>query len=367
VVHGGLAFGAPVKLRWVRGASPTGADEWLAAWRADGQMRPHYHPVFAREFAPVGREPAAAIYRDVSGAQILYPFSVGALDQLPFCPEDLRGAVDIISPYGYGGPSFNGPEQDRERCEAEFRALFRDECERLRVVSEFVREDLHADHLVSDLGERILQQDNVSVRLGLSEDEHLRRYKHKVRKNIRRARECGLRVEIDSRATRLDEFLHVYLDTMRRTQASVYYHFRRDVFERLAAALEPEGALAFAHVLDGSEVVSTELLLTSRSVVYSFLGGTLEASMLKRPNDLLKHEVILWAGARGFDEYVLGGGTQPMDGIFQYKASFDPEGTRPFYVRRRVHDVAAYARLVEARNRTLGTAPRRDFFPAYRG
>jgi hypothetical protein len=248
----------------------------------------------------------------------------------------------------------------------EFRGLWVEACRERHIISEFVREDLFQDHLVVDEGERICRQRNVVVRLGLSESEHLKRYEHKVRKNVRRSREEGLTFMVDEEGRRLDDFLRIYNQTMARTGASSYFAFPHTVFRELETGLVTGRGLVYFHVLDGERIVSTELALLSRTTMYSFLGGTEEDSMPKRPNDLLKHEAILWGGRNGFQWFVLGGGAKPDDGIYRYKEAFDPGNVLPFYTRQRIHDPAAYDALAEAR-RAVSPTPDEQFFPVYRG
>lgn len=354
------------RLVWLSGHSSEDIATWRTLWGCTSERRPHWHPSFANALTPRDRESCAVVYQHKNGATVLYPFWVGTLERLPFCPEELRECIDIVSPYGYGGPSYEGPQAERQEVEAPFREAFADECRERRVVSEFVREDIFSDHLVQDAGVRVPRQQNVVVRLGLQEREQLKRYKHKVRKNVRRAREEGLVAEVDTEGGHLEEFMSVYCSTMKRTGAPEYFMFPQGAVEHLTEGLGVGTGVAYVHVWDGDNIVSTELLLLSRHVMYSFLGGTRESALGKRPNDLLKHEAILWGGRNGFEYYVLGGGARPDDGIFRYKSAFDPGSTTPFYTRQRVHDAKAYAALSDARSR-VSPPVQEGFFPEYRG
>lgn len=354
------------RLSWLDGSSVADRQRWYLAWRATAASRPHYHPAYVIGTAPADRRPVAVYYEGRNGASILYPFWLGQVADLPFCPDSLKGAHDVVSPYGYGGPSYNGPASERQNAEEEFRQLFAAVCLERQIVAEFVRQDVHPDHLVADDGQVVYQQDNVVVRLEPSEEIRLGQYHHKVRKNVRRAREAGLKVIFDEQGCYLDQFLEVYYATMRRRGASSYFLFSRPIFETLIAELTPTRSLIFVHVLHEDRVVSTELLLCSRNRLYSFLGGTLEDSLTKRPNDLLKHAAIIWGAQHGFVEYVLGGGARPGDGIFQYKRAFEPQGTVPFFTRRTIRDQTAYEQLVAMRNARPGANPDPMFFPSYR-
>ena len=92
------------------------------------------------------------------------------------------------------------------------------------------------------------------------------------------------------------------------------------------------GAVRFFPCSIDGVVVSTELVLLSRHSAYSFLGGTLANAFAHRPNDLLKFEIIRWAKKRAKRYFVLGGGYQGEDGIFQYKQSFASKGQVPYFL-----------------------------------
>jgi hypothetical protein len=101
------------------------------------------------------------------------------------------------------------------------------------------------------------------------------------------------------------------------------------------------------------------------------LGGTLPDAFPLRPNDLLKHEIILWARETGKKAFVLGGGYGSDDGIYRYKKSFAPQGSVPFSVGTRIHDKNVYDHLVERRRLWESEhqnewQPRSGWFPEYR-
>jgi lipid II:glycine glycyltransferase (peptidoglycan interpeptide bridge formation enzyme) len=177
-----------------------------------------------------------------------------------------------------------------------------------------------------------------------------------VRKNVKKARRSGVRVEFDDTGARLDDFLRLYLDTLTRREAPERYAFSREFFERIPAPR------VYVHALQGDEVVSSELVLLSEHHAYSVLGGTRSDAFELRPNDLLKWELILWAKEKGKRRFVLGGGYEDGDGIFRYKRSFAPHGLVPFFVGRRVLQPALYAELTER----VGGGVDPAFFPAYR-
>jgi len=303
----------------------------------------------------------------------LYPFNVFDLAQLPFIQQlGNSPGVDVISPYGYGGATYEGDGVDRQTAEESLEYALQSFFAQMNVVSEFVREDLFAEHLTPRHdGERLVLQQNVVVDLRVAMEERWLEYARKVRKNVRRAEEAGLRVEIGNGKSFLEPFLGIYYATMERRQAKDYYFFAWEKFQHLHDSLQSNGGLQYALVFLQERVITAEILLLSADTLYSFLGGTDAAYFKLCPADLLKHKVIEWGHQRGYSSFVLGGGLKPDDGLFQFKRAFEPHGLMDFWVRRVVWNREQYDFLVAARTeREAGKGrtwrPEPGFFPAYR-
>jgi hypothetical protein len=321
------------------------------------------HPSYVSLFASHDDEPLAAFAETGSGF-ILYPFILRPLTA-PHLRTAAASSFDIISPYGYGG-AFQSMASDLDA--KEFWSAFDDFCHAHRIVSEFTRLSLFDDQRLAHPGTTQQRLVNVVRDLRAPMDEIWGDVEHKVRKNVNKARRSRVEIIVDETGARLGDFLRIYEKTMVRRKASAGYYFPEAFFETIISDLP--GQFVFFHALQGSQVVSTELVLVSVDNIYSYLGGTEENAFLLRPNDLLKFEVFRWGQAQGKGRMVLGGGHSTDDGIFRYKRSFAPRGLVPYSVGTRVHDEEAYAQLVEAhrlegrrRNPAWATA---SFFPAYR-
>ena len=324
---------------------------WLEVWSAWPHREVQAHPGYLALFASPGDRVRAALLQGGNGT-ILYPFLQRAIPAQP-------DACDLTSPYGYGGPyAWGGPlEALAPQLWPQFDAWARTE----HVVCEFIR--FAVGGVVLAPGPHLVRhrQDNIVVPTTLGDEERWRRYEHKVRKNVNKAKRLGITITVDEDGAQLDEFLRIYEATMHRRAARASYFFPRSFFERLAADLP--GSFVYFHALQDGRVISTELALRSADRLYSFLGGTDEAAFDARPNDLLKHEMFGWAHTHGIAEVVLGGGVTAGDGIYRYKRDFFPEGSVPFATGERILDPARYAALVAQRG---GEPPDPAFFPAYR-
>jgi hypothetical protein len=327
--------------------------EWLSHWSSWPAREVYAHPGYASLYEDDQTRAVCAAWRSEGGG-VLYPFLLRDLRGEPF----LADAVDAITPYGYGGAFCWGV--DRNAVAVEFWRVFDEWAVKQPVVSEFVRFALFDDELLPYPGECEQRLVNVVRDLEPGADEIWMDFEHKVRKNVKKARRAGVEIELDPEGVRLDDFLRLYAHTLERRDAPERYRFSREFFERIHERLA--GQFVYAHALHENRVVSSELVLLSARNAYSFLGGTDSEAFDLRPNDLLKHDVILWAKDAGQRRFVLGGGYSADDGIFRYKRSFAPRGLVPFFTGRRVLQPELYGELTE-RTRSTGDSA---FFPAYR-
>lgn len=344
---------------------------YLAHWRRSANRRPHDHPAYLDLVRPANHAAAVAIYKHAKDAVVTYPFFYCELNRLAPFRHLQRPLRHMVSPYGYGGPLYEGDCAQREAVSRAFENALHLELRARCFVSEFVREDLFQDRLVRRLAGTTEQLPNVIVNLDRSENEIWSGYKPVVRRNVLRASRSGLVVDFDPDGKRLDCFTRIYYDTMARRGASRYFFFPVQAFQELNASLGGDQAMMLAHVLDGGEVVSSELVLLSGTTMYSFLSASAASAFAKRPNNLLKHEIALWGQRNGYKSLVLGGGLARDDELLRYKRSFDPDHLAPFSVRRIIHAPAEYQRLVAMAREFVGPDAARgntsNFFPEYLG
>ena len=339
-------------------------DAWLHAWRSWPGREVFAHPDYGSLFARKNDRLICAAAQTPNGG-VLFPFLLRPLAEEPWA-EPGEQLFDLVSPYGYGG-AFCWDTTDEEA--GAYWSEFETWCKTQGVVSSFVRLSLFPEQVLPFNGNVESNQSNIVRSLDLDPDALWRDYEHKVRKNVNRARQSNLTLELDPTGARLDDFLTIYHATMDRRDAEGSYFFPREFFESIVRNLP--GQYMFFHVLDDGRMVSTELALVSVNYVYSFLGGTLPDAFPLRPNDLLKHEIILWTREAGKRAFVFGGGYGGDDGIYRYKKSFAPSGSVPFSVGTKIHDAAAYARLVERRRQWENQNNhdwqlRAGWFPEYR-
>lgn len=274
---------------------------------------------------------------------------------------------DFVSPYGYSGPIiFDITDVEFEKyCWAQVEKILLER----NVVSCFLRLSLGTE-LNGFPGIIKETMKNIKGEI-ISEEEQWSNFEHKVRKNVNKAKRSELVFEIftdeTTSAQHIKDFCDIYIDTMNRNSAKDNYYYSVEAFERFIRECNDMCALAF--IYKDKKPVSTELLLLSDTIIYSFLGGTLEEAFEFRPNDLLKFEVINWARKNNIKYFVMGGGYGANDGIYKYKKSFFPTGevdyrTARWILNQRIYDEILHHNI-QLNIDSLDKYEGKDFFPEY--
>ena len=265
---------------------------------------------------------------------------------------------DLSSPYGYGG--FIGIITDTNQLIKEWNEY----CINHGYISEFVRFNLFSNYKDYFDGKIETQSHNVIRSLEEPLDEIWMDFKHKVRKNVKRANTYNLEIILDNTGEYLEDFLKIYYNTMDRSLAKNEYYFTKQFFDILTSMNKN---MIYFHVSYKGKIISTELVIYGAYNCYSYLGGTDKDFFDLRPNDFLKYEIIKWAKQKGLKNFVLGGGYGADDGIFQYKACLAPHGIVSFYTGKKIINNTLYQKFVQLLKETNKNFDETStFFPLYR-
>jgi len=298
---------------------------------------------------------------------VLMPIYLRKLDQNSI-NKDL---FDVSSPYGYSGPMFNPniDNQDLRKFWLELDSWYSDN----NVVTEFIRFNLNYNYRCYT---GLLDPTLINVVGNLKPIEDIwHNFKRKVRNNVRRAEKSELRFEIhygNLNKEMLKKFYDIYIPTMERNKADDKYFFSISYFEQfelLVSNNPKECAIAFVYKDDLP--ISSELLLISDEAIYSYLGGTNATYFSMRPNDYLKYNVMKWGYELGKKYYILGGGRENNDGLFNYKKAFFPiDQNVIYYTGRKIVNKELYKLLIEEKiEMEIGDYEKHslnNFFPYYR-
>jgi len=250
---------------------------------------------------------------------------------------------DVVTPYGYGGPTGDGFWPAYEAWARERGA-----------VTTFVRfHPLYANQNGAPIHVEELAP-TVAWRLG-EERDLLAGLHFKHRNKVRKAEKAGANV---AAATGLGDFVELYEDTMRRLDAAGSYFFPPEYWERLAGL--GDALVRFDASIDG-ETVASALCLATPPWLHYHLSGTTDSGRSTGSSTLVLLEAARWARERGYERFHLGGGLGgSADSLHHFKARFDPEGLVPAAVGKAIHDEDAYREL------SGGQTGYEGYFPAYR-
>ena len=307
-------------------------ERWDDVLRAAGVTDVYYSRGFVRASAAlVDAEPVLLRHRDVFFACLLR-----------------SDPVDVVTPYGYGGP-VGGPQD-------EFPAAYEEWCARRGVVSSFavfhpLLRNAGPPFRCTPLAGTVAW--DLRGAAGLLEGMH----KHH-RRLVRRAQRAGYDVLVEPRPSDLTEFAAVYAQTMRRAGASPFYFFPPPYWSELAAGVP----LVRVDVRSRGELLASVLGMGEPPWLHFHLGGASDAARGTGASHLALYRLACWAREQGFETLHLGGGVGGReDSLLEFKLRFAPEGRVGVAIGKAVHDLPAYLRLSGA------TAVDWDgFFPAYR-
>lgn len=332
--------------------------KWYEIWKQSEEKDVFLNPEYAILYNKCDEVAKCAILQ-TENTTIIYSFIQRKISTL----NSEIDYYDIITPYGYGGAQYSGEKS--EKIEDEFNKKFEEWCRENNIVSEFIRFTLFAENLIKYNG--LIEENNLNIVCNLEKEEEdiWKEFKHKVRKNVKKAKDSNISIKIDEYGETLNEFIKIYYETMDRNNANSQYYFSEDYFKHIVDKLS--GSYMIINAIKDEKVISSELILLSNKSMYSFLGGTKSEYFDYRPNDLLKYEAILWGKKKGINYYVLGGGYKREDGIYKYKLAFEPNGTYIYKVGKRIlnqnmYDIICDEKLKEKTNEEID----KNYFPLYR-
>jgi lipid II:glycine glycyltransferase (peptidoglycan interpeptide bridge formation enzyme) len=277
--------------------------------------------------------------------------------------------MDVVTPYGYGGPAVAAADEAEEaELLARYRRIIAEEFPCRGLVAEFIRfHPVLANHRGDQPGlDRVRRSQTVAFDLTRDPERLWNEMDPTSRNKARRAIKGGVVIAEDGALAHFESFHDNYLETMRRRDAAAGYHysleFFRDTVEQLAGMVNLFVARSQGHV------VNAALILQRGSHAHYHFSGSDETRRVPGANNLLLYEVALWARSRGARTLHLGGGRRPGDTLFQFKASFSPLHL-DFWTGTAIHLPEAYERLcAAAAARRDPAAPPVDpaFFPRYR-
>lgn len=281
---------------------------------------------------------------------------------------------DITNPYGYGGPVSNHGSRLHEWFDQEFTEW----CQRMNVICEHCA--LNSMHVVH---QRSLLRTTKGINLRERKEVVWMDLKNKGWANteaavkgvgyrdtriagVKAAQRSGITVRRGESPQDIDVFINFYGAAMERKNAPSRWRFPKEYLWALG-----EACGVFLAEVPESGVASAALVMTGGDCAYYHMAASAPDYPKSGANDLLVHEIALWARTYGVKRFHLGGGvtSDPNDSVMFFKSGFSPlRAPAMSYFRvfnESLYRLACVAKAEEEINQT-GAEFASSFEPMYR-
>lgn len=254
---------------------------------------------------------------------------------------------DWETPYGYGGPLTD--DVISEEMQKAFKKEIIEYCWSRGIVSQFVR--FHPllknyDAIPSVIEARYLRDtifmDTTSPEIIISNMDS------KNRNMVRKAQKNGVSI-IKKDITEFENFIPMYVETMKKNGAEEYYTFQRNYFESLIN-MKDNAFILYAIYKDIP--VSGSIMYYNDRYMHYHLSGSYTEYRKYSPGNLLLYKAACFANEMGIKQFHLGGGMFPNDSLFGFKKQFNKNGRASFVVGRTIFNMDIYKELLSIRKKT---------------
>lgn len=277
---------------------------------------------------------------------------------------DGKKYYDITTPYGYGGPIIEECKANKNELLNKYNEQFTKYCNENNIVSEFVRfhplvnnvndfkEVYNAKYMRKTLGTNLKEFDE-PVNSEFSKS---------CRKNIRQAINKGITYKVTKAPDNIHNFKEIYYSTMDRNNATDYYYFQDEYFEKVLKYFREKVLLVEA--IFEEKTIACGLYFIYNKTIHIHLSGTLSEYLYLSPAYILRYAVTLWGKENGYEIIHHGGGrsNSEEDSLYKFKKGFAKNTEFDFYIGKKVWNQEIYDKLCEIRK----VDKSEEFFPAYR-
>jgi lipid II:glycine glycyltransferase (peptidoglycan interpeptide bridge formation enzyme) len=297
---------------------------------------------------------------------IIIPTIKRQLNKLHFLKNSSLGAFDTASPYGYSGPLMHCPnKKNQQKLLQNFLTNYKQFCKENKIATEFIRFHplLENHNLLENTDKR---NQTIWIDLTKNEDQLLKEMNKKTRNLMRKAKNAGIEIKLSKSKEDLKKFSELYLETMKRAEATKKYLFPYKFYENTFDNLNENISLFTANYQ--GKIIAASLFMHRYGFLHYHFSGTDKDYLHLAPNQLLLWEVAKWGKKQGFNKFHLGGGlsSDQKDKLFHFKSGFSNTTSR-FYTAGLTHDEELYQKLCKLRKKhSENQEINPDFFPFYR-
>ncbi len=280
-------------------------------------------------------------------------------------PILLNGKIyyDIVTPYGYGGPYIVN-YINKEKLLNDYQNKFTEYCLNNNIVAEFVRFHPLFDNAkeMETIYHPFYNRHTLGTNLKDYEDPVRSEFSKSCRQNIRKKLAMGMSYKVTVNPTNFDTFKKCYYSTMERNEATDYYYFDDEYFQKIHDFYGPNTILV--ETIYNGETIAAGLYYICNKIIHIHLSGTLKEYLHLSPAYILRYGVTMWGKENGYELIHHGGGrsSSEEDNLYLFKKQFAKNTNFDFYLGKKVWNQEVYDELCKIANVSKGE----EFFPAYR-
>lgn len=272
---------------------------------------------------------------------------------------------DLTTPYGYGGPTIIQCQNNKKKqLVEEFEQAFSEFCREHNIVCEFIRFHpiLRNANDFKEIYDVSYVRNTVGTTINKNDDPMQSEFSKSARKTIRRVLKSGLKYRIIQKPNKIRNFKEVYYSTMDRNNASEYYYFDDEYFDR-CLDLFNENIISI-EVLYNDKVIAAAFYFVYGQFIHAHLSGTLQEYLHLSPAYIIKYATAIWARENNIGLIHYGGGTtnDKEDSLYMFKKKFTKETEFQFFTGKKMWNKKVYSDLCQ--HKQVNT--KSNYFPAYR-
>ena len=271
---------------------------------------------------------------------------------------------DLITPYGYGGVAFK-KNTDTDFKENIFE-LLRDCLSNTNCISVFLRLHPLLNNNVKE-GEFVFGNGvTLATKLNSSYPDLYNKYSSGHKYDLKKSKKNeNISIVDDADFIFFDNFIEIYLETMRYLQATDFYFFDREYFYRMKGLLADK--LKLVVVKFNEQVIGASLFMLDNGIIQYHLSGTTIDGKKYQPSKLILDYMIDWGISQGYNFLHLGGGVGgQQDALYKFKKGFTAD-EYSFYTVRLIINSTAYRQLcLDLKFKDTEIDNISNFFPLYR-
>ena len=281
-------------------------------------------------------------------------------------------SFDVTSVYGYPGivTNIENGSINSENFRRDFQKALLHILTDKQVIAFFSRQNplFQTSWLFRGMGDIQAMGKTVAIDLTQSMHEQEKNMTKGHRYDIRKAKESGIFAYEDKEFDKLDDFILIYNETMKRNGAMEYYFFSKSYYNELKRSLGNKIKLFVAEKDD--VLISASLFLVTGKIIQYHLSGTPDSCLRYSGAKVILDKVRRWGASQGYKWLHLGGGLGSMeDSLFRFKSGFS-KLKFSFEIIKAIIEPQIYDELVVQKNHWIescGYEKESDnYFPNYR-